>query len=141
MNALTGDVKCYFKWTVIRLIRQERQGRRRIYFWAMPARRFFLRFLAIYAAVFVLAYLIPEHIHRRDFDRAFFAWLHDRTPQNEAALRNEQDKNEMIKLAGTAIIASVFVTLGTGVYCIGRFVRHRVDRRRSNGTEEIRHVR
>src|SRR4249920_2190467 len=47
----------------------------------MPVRKFFLRFLAIYAAAFVLVYLIPEHIHRRDFDRAFSVWLHDRTPQ------------------------------------------------------------
>jgi hypothetical protein len=107
----------------------------------MPVKKFFLRFLAIYAAVFILAYLIPEHIHRRDFDRAFSAWLHDRTPQNEAVLRSEQRKNEMIKLADTAVIALVFVTLGAGIYGIGRFVRHKVDRRRSNGTGEIPRVR
>jgi hypothetical protein len=103
----------------------------------MPVRKYFLRFLATYAAAFVLAYLIPEHIHRRDFDRAFIAWLHDRTPQNEAVLRSEQRKNEMIKFADTAAIALVLVTLGTGIYYIGRFVRHKVDRRRSNGTGEI----
>jgi hypothetical protein len=107
----------------------------------MPVRKFLLRFLAIYAAVFVLAYLIPEHIHRRDFDRAFFAWLHDRTPQNEAVLRSEQRKNEMIKFADTAVIALVFVTLGAGIYCIGRFVRHKVNRRRSNGSVPKPHVR
>jgi len=71
----------------------------------MRIRKFLLRFLAIYAAAFVLVYLIPEHIHRRDFDRAFFAWLHDRTPQNEAALRSEQRKNEMIKLVDTALVS------------------------------------
>src|SRR6266403_6139791 len=107
----------------------------------MPVRKFFLRFLAIYAAAFVLAYLIPEHIHRRDFDRAFFVWLHDRTPQNAAVLRSEQRKNEMIKFADTAVIALVFVTLGAGIYCIGRFVRRKVDSRRSNENGEIPLVR
>jgi cytochrome c biogenesis protein CcdA len=97
----------------------------------MPVMKFFLRFLVIYSAVFVLAYLIPEFIHRRDFDRAFVAWLHDPAPQNEAVLRNEQRKNEMIKLADTAVIALTFVTLGAGVYFIGRFVRHKVDGRRN----------
>src|SRR6266403_3120159 len=94
----------------------------------MPVRKFFLRFLAIYAAAFVLAYLIPEHIHRWDFDRAFSVWLHDRTPQNEAVLRSEQHKNEMIKFADTAVIALVFVTLGSGMYYVGRFVLHKVHR-------------
>jgi len=107
----------------------------------MPVRKFFLRFLAIYAAAFVLAYLIPEHIHRWDFDRAFSVWLHDRTPQNEAVLRSEQHKNEMIKFADTAVIALVFVTLGAGIYCIGRFVRRKVDSRRSNENGEIPLVR
>jgi sterol desaturase/sphingolipid hydroxylase (fatty acid hydroxylase superfamily) len=79
---------------------------------AMPVWKFLLRFLAIYLATFVLVYLIPDYIHRRDFDWAFFAWFHDRTPQNEAVLRSEQHKNEMIKLVDTAVIALVFVTLG-----------------------------
>ena len=95
---------------------------------AMPVWKFLLRFLAIYAATFVLVYLIPEHIHRRDFDRAFSAWVHDRTPQSEAVLRSEQHKNEMIKLVDTAVIALVFVTLGSGMYYVGRFVLHKVDR-------------
>jgi hypothetical protein len=95
---------------------------------AMPVWKFLLRFLAIYAATFVLVYLIPEHIHRRDFDRAFSAWFHDRTPQNEAVLRSEQRKNDMIKLVDTAVIALVFVTLGSGIYYVRRFVLHKVDR-------------
>jgi len=94
----------------------------------MPVWKFLVRFLAIYAATFVLVYLIPEHIHRRDFDRAFSALFHDRTPQNEAVLRSEQRKNEMIKLVDTAVIALVFVTLGSGMYYVGRFVLHKVDR-------------
>jgi hypothetical protein len=96
----------------------------------MPFRKTLLRFLAVYAVAFVLTYFIPEHIHRRAFDKAFFAWLHDRTPQNEAMLRREQRKNEMIKLADTSVIALVFVACGAGIYCIVRFVQHKVDRRR-----------
>ncbi|HEX9222663.1 MAG TPA: hypothetical protein VF860_04980 [Candidatus Acidoferrales bacterium] len=95
---------------------------------AVPVWKFLLRFLTICAATFVLVYLIPEHIHRRDFDRAFSAWLHDRTPQNEAVLRSEQRENEMIKLVDTAVIALVFVTLLSGMYNVGRFVLHKVDR-------------
>ena len=90
--------------------------------------KFLLRFLAIYAATFVLVYLTPEQIHRRDFDRAFSAWFHDRTPQNEAVLRSEQRKHELIKLVDTAVIALVFVTLGSGMYYVGRFVLHKVDK-------------
>jgi hypothetical protein len=78
----------------------------------MPLRKLILRYLAIYAFAFSLVYLIPEHIHRRDFDKAFVAWLHNRTPQNEALLRTEQYKNEMIKFADTAVIALVHVTIG-----------------------------
>jgi hypothetical protein len=95
---------------------------------AMPVWKFLVRFLAIYAATFVLVYLIPEHIHRRDFDRAFSALFRDRTPQNEAVLRSSQRKNEMIKLVDTAVIALVFVTLRSGMYYVGRFVLHKVDR-------------
>jgi hypothetical protein len=95
----------------------------------MRARKFLLRFLAIYSAAFVLAYLIPEHIHRRDFDRAFMTWLHDRTPQNEAALRVEQRQNEIIKLTDSAAIALAFVTLGYGIYSVNYFVRNKFDRR------------
>jgi len=97
----------------------------------MPARKFLFRFLAIYAAAFVLVYLIPEHIHRRDFDRAFSDWLHDRTPQNEATLRVEQHKNERIKLADSSAVALAVVTLGSGVYFVFRFAQKEVIRRRS----------
>jgi hypothetical protein len=97
----------------------------------MLARKFLFRFLAIYAAAFVLVYLTPNYIHRRDFDRAFSTWLHDRTPQNEAALRVEQHKNERIKMAESAVIALALVTLGSGVYFVFRFAHKEVVRRRS----------
>lgn len=88
----------------------------------MPARKVLSRFLTIYAIVFVLVLcLIPEHLRRMDFDRAFFAWLRDRSPQNETALRGEERKNDLIQLGSHAVIALVFVTLGTGIYSVGHF--------------------
>jgi hypothetical protein len=98
----------------------------------MNVKKLLLRFLAIYAIAFVLVYLIPEHIHRRDFDRAFEAWLHDGTPRNEAALQVEQHKNEIIKLRDSAVIALVFAALGCGIYFATRFVGDKLHRRRAN---------
>ncbi len=92
----------------------------------MRVKKILLRPLAIYAIAFVLVYLIPEHIHRRDFDRAFFAWLKDRTPQNEAALRVEQRKNEIIHRSDSAVIALVLVALGSGIYVVIRFAKYKL---------------
>src|SRR6266480_3182881 len=92
----------------------------------MRVRKILLRSLAMYAVAFVLVYLIPEHIHRRDFDRAFITWLHDRTPQNEAALRVEQRKNEIIHLSDSAVIALVLVALGSGIYLVIRFAKYKL---------------
>jgi hypothetical protein len=68
-------------------------------------------------------FLIPEHIHRRDFDQAFFIWTKNRTAQNEAALRAEQHKNEITDLQDSAVIALVVVIITCGTYKIFRFVK------------------
>ena len=75
----------------------------------------------VYAGAFVLVYLIPEHMHRRHFDKVFMTWLHDPTPQNEEMLRVHQRKNEIIKLAGSAVIALILVALRAGIYFSIRF--------------------
>lgn len=80
---------------------------------------------------FILVYLIPEHIHRRDFDRAFFTWFKDRTPQNEAALRAEQNKNGIIHLQDSAIIALAVLVIAGGAYKVVRFSRRLSDKRRA----------
>ena len=49
------------------------------------------------ALALVIALLVPHHTHRRDFDRAFAAWLHDRSPENEAALHKQQETNRRIE--------------------------------------------
>lgn len=71
--------------------------------------------LVAYAMVFTLVYE-TEHIHRRNFDRAFFAWWKNHTPENEAALRVEQRKNEIIRLRDSAAIA-LFAVVIVGVTC------------------------
>ena len=78
--------------------------------------------LAAYAIVFSLVYL-TEHIHRRDFDRAFFTWWKNRTPDNEAVLRAEQHKNQIIRLRDSATIALLVVVIAGGTYKVVRFVR------------------
>jgi len=89
----------------------------------MPVWKSLLRFLAMYAASFALVYLIPEQIHRRDFDRAFFTWWKNRTPENEAALRVEQRKNKIIHLIDSAVIAVFVVVFVGGTYKVVRLVR------------------
>jgi hypothetical protein len=89
-----------------------------------------LRCLAAYAMASILVSLIPEHTHRRDFDRAFFTWFKNRTPQNEAALRAEQHKNEIIRLQDSAVIALVVVVIAGGTYIMVRFVRRSSVKRR-----------
>jgi hypothetical protein len=102
----------------------------------MSIRKSLLRILALYAVTFVVVYLIPEHIHRRDFDRAFITWLHNRTAQNEAALRVEQRKNEIIELKDSAAITLIIATLGLGIYFAIRFAKHELHRKREDQTPE-----
>jgi hypothetical protein len=97
----------------------------------MSAKKTLLRFLAVYFIAFVLVYLIPQHTHRRAFDKAFVTFLRDPTPQNEEALRVEQRKNEMITVS--AVIALVPVALGAGIYFGIRFAG-----RKSAGIPHVR---
>jgi len=92
----------------------------------MRLAKILLRYLAAYAIVLILVFLMPEHINHRDFDRAFFIWMKDRTAQNEAALRTEQHKNEIIHLQDSAVIALVVVIIGSATYLILRFVKRSV---------------
>jgi hypothetical protein len=83
-----------------------------------------MRCLAAYLITFLLAFLIiPEHIHRRDFDRVTFAWVKNPTPQNEAALQSEQHKNEIIHLRDSAAVALLLVVATYGIYRVVRFAK------------------
>ena len=85
------------------------------------------RFVVFYAVAFAFVYLIPEQIHRRDFDKAFTTWLHERTPQNQAALEVERRKNEEIHIEDSAVIALAVVVLGSGIYYMFRLLRRKRD--------------
>jgi hypothetical protein len=90
------------------------------------------RWLVFYTIVFVLLFSFPGDLHRRDFDRAFFAWRKSPNPQTEATLRVEQRKNEVYELGFVAISSTVIVGTVTGLYGITRFAIRVIKRRRSS---------
>ena len=91
--------------------------------------------LAIYAVVFIFVFVVPDLLHRRDFDKAFFAWLHDPTPQNQAMLRHEEFKNDVIRLEFSAVVSLVAVSVVGCIYSVGVLIsqRTRPGRRHSAG--------
>lgn len=93
----------------------------------MQTKKALFRLVVFYALAFALVSLIPEHIHRRDFDKAFTTWFQERTPQNEAALEVERRKNEIIHIEDSAVVALAVVVLGSGIYYAPRLVRRKQD--------------
>lgn len=89
------------------------------------------RFLIGITIWFVICALVPMFdptplfIHRQDFDRAAAAFQRNPTPENEAALRKEQQKNQSISHelrffeAGSLFIGGI---LCYGVYTAVRFL-------------------
>lgn len=75
-----------------------------------------LLFCAILALV--LAFLFPPNLHRQDFNRAYMAWLKDKSPANEAALREQQAINArqglVVQGAVATVLFGVFVSLSLG---------------------------
>src|SRR5260370_7702644 len=69
-----------------------------------------------YVFAFVLAYLIPSFIHRREFDQAFTAYYKNPTSENESALRAQQRKNEFIHRGDSPLAAPLLVALGYTLY-------------------------
>src|ERR1700674_2036661 len=57
-----------------------------------------------YVCAFILAYLIPEQIDRRDDARAVVSYARDPTQENEAALRAERRENERVPLRDSAAL-------------------------------------
>jgi hypothetical protein len=86
----------------------------------MKLKKLALRFLLPYVLLMILMLSVPGHIHRQDFDRAFAAWYKNRTPENEAALRAQQRKNELIELEFCAVGALVVLAVGYGLYKLVR---------------------
>ena len=68
-----------------------------------------------YFVVLAVVLAAPMTMHRRDFDRAFMANLHEPTPATEEALKREQLNNFRIELFVKAIAAGVFLSAGAGI--------------------------
>jgi hypothetical protein len=67
----------------------------------------------------LIALFDPTHlfIHRRDFDNAAAAFHQDPTPENEAALRREEEKNQAIRNEAR-VLEGVGLFIG-GILCYG----------------------
>lgn len=83
-----------------------------------------IRFFVAYVLLFILMLFVPTFSHRRSFDEAFTAWYKNRTPENEAALRAQQRKNELIDLEFSAAGALIVLTVGYGLYRLVRLMAH-----------------
>jgi hypothetical protein len=79
----------------------------------------------------------PDALRRRDFDRAFIASLHDPTPQNEAILRREELKTDIIRLGIEAVVSFVAVTVVSGMYFAVVLIWRRIQVGRRNGAMPI----
>lgn len=58
-------------------------------------------------------------LHRKDFDRTFFAWYQNRTPENQAELDRQRRLNELWRweFSGIVFIGMATITfLGAGAY-------------------------
>jgi hypothetical protein len=58
-------------------------------------------------------------LHRRDFDRAFVAWYHNRTIENQAELDRRKRLNELSRWEFSGIVfggTATITLLGAGVY-------------------------
>jgi len=78
-----------------------------------------LLFVAIYFVIFVALSLVPQFLHRQDFDRAFTAYLHNPSPATKQTLKQEQIKNRIIEFTNVVVGAAVILVVGVGfVYLV-----------------------
>lgn len=79
---------------------------------------------ALYLSLLALAYvLVPNLIHRKQFDLAFDSWRKNPSSQNEALLRTQQHRNMIIQPEGSAIGALVLWVAGFASYRVVRSMR------------------
>jgi len=78
------------------------------------------KFFIAYVLLVIFMLSIPMHIHRRSFDEAFTAWYKNRTAENEAALRVQKRKNELIELEFCVVGALIVLVVGYGLYRLVR---------------------
>jgi len=77
--------------------------------------------IILLSAELVAAIIVGQgsSLHRKDFDRAFFAWYQNRTPENQAQLDRQRRLNELSRweLSGVVFGGLAAITLlGAGAY-------------------------
>jgi hypothetical protein len=65
---------------------------------------------------FILAYLIPERIDRREFTQAVITYSRNPTPENAAALEAQRRANDRIHLEDSAAIGLVLILVAYGIW-------------------------
>ena len=72
-----------------------------------------IRWAGVYVVLFTALYLfVPKNLHRRDFDRAFTASIHNPSPETKAELERQQAINERIDFKIDAITALALTGIG-----------------------------
>src|SRR4051812_13375405 len=71
-------------------------------------------------ALYLLFSAIPTHLHRAEFDHAYFVWRQNPTPATEAAMREEQRLASRDKRMLDAILAALIVGAGVLAEEFGR---------------------
>jgi hypothetical protein len=84
-----------------------------------------LYFTALYVLSFVFIYFMPSTVHRRDFDRAYFAFYKDPTPENATALRVQERINNYFYFGFAAVGAIIPLSLGCGIYVLGQYAHYK----------------
>jgi hypothetical protein len=87
------------------------------------ARKVVLAAIAWVCLLIILRALLPEFIHRREFDQAFITWQKNSTPINETLLLAQRRKNMIIELETSAIGALIVLTAAFAGYEIMRRLR------------------
>ena len=90
-------------------------------------------YLVLLLALFVFVNGFP--LHRREFDRAYIAWLDNPNPQTESFLHAQSRKTLMIQLENSAAAALVLLFGGFAFYhIVGRLRRPLGGAHRQTGT-------
>ena len=94
----------------------------------------------LYLSLVALLYVVlPNVVHRREFDRALVSWRKDPTPQNKAFLRNQQRTNSFVELETSVVGTFMLWTAGFACYAVGLRTRH-LETRPSPPNADAHHV-
>jgi hypothetical protein len=96
----------------------------------MSLQRIVLSGLAAYLSLVLLSLiLLPDLMHRKQFDRALLSWQRNHTSENAAALRDQQQKNRVIQLETAAVEAFGLWFVGLACFATARHLLRAKNRR------------